>query len=80
LRASAAHRRQLIAAKLNLARGSNPAPVSITIADADRLLAPFSGKLPYSVATSSLIGQSMTIDANVLEIYNNGGVTQGCVP
>ena len=72
--------RQLIAAKLNLANGSNPVPVSITIADADRLLASFSGKLPYNVATSSLIGQSMTSDANVLETYNNGILTQGCVP
>ena len=39
---------QLIAAKLNLANGSDPAPVSGTIDDADALLSGFSGKLPYS--------------------------------
>ena len=37
---------QLIAAKLNVAIGSNPASVQTTLARADELLAPFAGKLP----------------------------------
>ena len=40
---------QLIAAKLNIANGSDPAPVSSTITDADSLLSAFSDKLPYKV-------------------------------
>src|SRR5260370_21663997 len=39
--------KQLIAAKLNVANGSNPAPISDTLADADALLAAFEGELPY---------------------------------
>ena len=46
---------QLIAAKLNIANGSDPTPISSTIADADSLLSMFSGKLPYHVA--SLLSQ-----------------------
>src|SRR6266487_5433269 len=37
---------QLIAAKLNVANGSDPAPVSSTITHADSLLSGYSGKLP----------------------------------
>src|SRR5262249_58464977 len=41
---------QLIAAKLNIASGSDPTTIGTTVADADRLLALFAGKLPYGVA------------------------------
>jgi hypothetical protein len=71
---------QLIAAKLNTANGSNPAPISRTIADADTLLSQFLGKLPYNVRTSSAIGQQMGNDANALDRYNNGEVTPNCQP
>src|SRR5215831_4391865 len=71
---------QLIAAKLNIANGSSPAPISSTIADADTLLTQFSGKLPYDVSTSSAIGQQMGNDANVMDRYNNGELTPGCQP
>jgi hypothetical protein len=70
--------RQLIAAKLNLAGGSDPAPVSSTIAHADSLLNGFGGKLPYKVKPSSALGQAMTSDARVLDRYNNGLLTPGC--
>jgi hypothetical protein len=73
-----AHR--LIAAKLNIANGSNPAPISSAIADADKLLSQFFGKLPYNVSTSSAIGQQMVNDANVLDRYNNGDLTPSCRP
>jgi hypothetical protein len=70
---------QLIAAKLNIANGSDPAPVSSTITDADGLLAAFGGnKLPYKVKPSSAIGHMMVNDANTLDSYNNGLLTSGC--
>jgi hypothetical protein len=69
---------QLIAAKLNIAAGSDPTPIASTITHADNLLAMFSGKLPYHVASSSTIGQMMVSDANTLDNYNNGRLTQGC--
>jgi hypothetical protein len=71
---------QLIAAKLNLANGALPTPISPTISDADRLLSGFAGKLPYNVRPSSATGQAMVQDANVLDSYNNGALTPGCTP
>jgi len=72
---------QLIAAKLNIANGSNPTPVSATITDADSLLSQFgNNRLPYNVRTSSAIGQQMVNDANVLDRYNNGDLTPDCQP
>jgi YVTN family beta-propeller protein len=71
---------QLIAAKLNIANGSNPNPIRSTIADADKLLSQFFGKLPYNVETSSAIGQQMVNDATVLDRYNNGALTPECQP
>jgi len=71
---------QLIAAKLNLANGALPTPISPTISDADHLLSGFAGKLPYHVRPSSATGQAMVQDANVLDSYNNGALTPGCTP
>jgi len=72
---------QLIATKLNIAHGSNPATVSTTITDADNLLSQFgTNRLPYNVRTSSAIGQQMVNDANVLDRYNNGDLTPNCTP
>ena len=70
--------KQLIAAKLNIAAGSDPTPVSSTITHADSLLSMFSGKLPYHVKPSSAIGQMMVSDGNTLDNYNNGNLTPGC--
>jgi hypothetical protein len=72
--------KQLIAAKLNIANGSDPTPISSTITHADSLLSMFSGKLPYHVKPSSAIGQMMVSDANTLDNYNNGLLTPGCSP
>jgi hypothetical protein len=69
---------QLIAAKLNIAAGSDPAPIASTITHADGLLSPFSGKLPYHVAPSSNIGQMMVSDGSTLDNYNNGRLTPRC--
>jgi len=64
--------RQLIAAKLNLANGADPTTIGTTVADADRLLAMFGGKLPYGVPRSSALGRSMISDRDVLNRYNTG--------
>ena len=63
---------QLIAAKLNIANGSDPTPISSTITHADSLLSMFSGKLPYNVDPSTPIGQRMVKDARRLYRYNDG--------
>jgi hypothetical protein len=70
--------RQLTAAKLNIANGSDASPVSSTITDADSLLSSFAGKLPYKVKTTSTIGKAMVNDANTLNNYNNGLLSQFC--
>jgi hypothetical protein len=71
---------QLIGARLNLANGADPAPVSGTVADADTLLGGYTGKLPYAVEFSSPAGQSMLNDAAILKDYNHGELTLGCGP
>jgi hypothetical protein len=71
---------QLIAAKLNLANGALPTPISPTITDADHLLSGFAGKLPYSVRPPSTTGKAMVNDENVLDRYNNGALTPECTP
>ena len=70
---------QLIAAKLNIANGSDPTAIGTTVADADRLLAGFGGKLPYGVSPSSVLGQAMVSDGKLLRRYNSGRQTPTCV-
>jgi hypothetical protein len=69
---------QLIAAKLNIANGSDPSPVAAIISDADSLLSGFSGKLPYKVKPQSPSGKAMVNDASVLQNYNSGALTPDC--
>jgi len=57
---------QLIAAKLNLLNGADPAPISGLVAQGDALLSLYSGKLPYKVKTSSAVGAQMTAIADAL--------------
>jgi hypothetical protein len=71
---------QLIAAKLNIAHGSNSGLVGPTIVDADKLLSEFSGPLPYHVSSSSAVGQQMVNDANTLIQFNSGALTPNCTP
>lgn len=66
---------QLIAAKLNVAAGSDAEPIQSTIAAADALL---SGSLPLGVKPSSPTGRQMTELASVLDAYNNGKLTADC--
>ncbi len=72
--------RQLIAAKLSIANGSDPAPVAAVIAHADSLLCGFPGKLPYNVRTFTATGRAMVADSRTLDRYNNGVLTPNCVP
>ena len=53
-------------------------PVTGTITDADGVLSPYSGKLPYKVRTNTTNGHRMVNDAAALERYNNGLLTTGC--
>src|SRR4030095_4974951 len=69
---------QLIAAKLNIASGSNPTPIAPTITRADNLLAAFPGKLPYNVPPNSSTGNMMTSTATTLEDYNAGRLPNSC--
>src|SRR5262249_8173254 len=69
---------QLIAAKLNIASGSDPTTIGTTVADADRLLALFAGKLPYGVAQSSVQGQAMVSDGKLLRRSHSGRPPPPC--
>ena len=71
---------QLIAAKLNVAEGVDPAPLGTAISDADALLAPYNGKMPYKVTSPTANGQSMVALALKLESFNSGLMTPGCPP
>ena len=70
---------QLIVAKLSIASGSDPTTIGTTVADADRLLAGFGGKLPYGVSPSSVLGRSIVSDGHLLRRYNRGRQTPTCV-
>jgi hypothetical protein len=70
--------RELIATLLNEANGSNPCPISSTVADANRLID--GARIPSNIKTSSTTGKAMLRDANLLDNYNLGGMTPGCTP
>ena len=70
--------KQLIAAKLNLASGSDPALIDGTIQQADELLALQPGRLPYGLGPSTPEGQEMTNIAAALADYNSGLLTPTC--
>ena len=69
---------QLIAAKLNIANGSDAGPAQSYILQADAILAVYSGALPYSITSSSSVGHSLTDIATILDDYNNGKLTPAC--
>jgi hypothetical protein len=71
---------QLIAAKLNVANGSDPSPIAATIASADAALGAFSGKLPYKVKTNTKVGTTLTGLGATLQSYNRQLLTPGCTP
>jgi hypothetical protein len=69
---------RLIAAKLNIAAGSDPRPIEETIADADAALGEYSDGVPCRVRPSTGAGKSMIALANELESYNSGRFTLDC--
>jgi len=71
--------KQLIAAKLNIEKGSDPAPVGDTIEAADSLLCLYPGKLPYHVSTDVRQGKKMLKLAWILKKYNDGLLTDDCL-
>jgi hypothetical protein len=70
--------KQLIAAKLNIEDGADPAPVDTEITDADDLLATYPARLPLDVHPSTPEGKDMTDIAAVLDDYNNRVFTPDC--
>ena len=66
---------QMIAALLNIANGVDSTPVAGTLAHADGLFTSFSGKLPYGVKPSSVMGQAMVVDAVLLDQFNKSAAT-----
>jgi hypothetical protein len=70
---------QLIVARLNIANGSDSAPIESALEKADALLSNYSGKLPYGVTRSSKGGPAMARTASMLNDYNQGSLT-GCAP
>src|SRR5262249_47152093 len=71
---------QLIAARLNVANGSDPAPVASGLEHADTLLSKYSGKLPYGVERGSTAGHIMFRNTTLLSDYNHGSLSSGCSP
>ena len=70
--------KQMIAALLNQANGSNPVPMCNTIANANSALNGCT--VPCGISPKSAAGQAMINDANSLEMYNSGKLTPGCTP
>ena len=68
--------RQLIAANLNVANGTDPTLIEGTLSDANGALG--SGTIPEGVSPSSSLGQRMENDASVLDDFNNGDITNAC--
>jgi Bacterial Ig domain/Secretion system C-terminal sorting domain len=68
---------QLIAAKLNVANGTQ-APASVTgyISSADALIG--GNTIPMKVKPSTALGKMMTAVASSLESFNNGALSTGC--
>jgi hypothetical protein len=63
---------QLIAAKLNIAQGADPSPVSSVIADADALIG---NKVCPPIGGGFLQPATVDTDAQALDSYNNGNTS-----
>jgi len=71
---------QLIAAKLNLANGSNPCGLADAIAAADALIDGRTIPITPKIRPNSAEGQQMVSLANSLEQFYSGALTPGCTP
>jgi hypothetical protein len=68
--------KQLIAAKLNIANGSDPGPVEDAIDEADALIG--ASTLPAGVRSKTSRGNDMNQVKDILDDYNNGLMTTNC--
>ena len=71
---------QLIAAKLNLANGSDPCPIASIIAAADALIGSQVIPIVPRITPSSTVGAQMVALASALDSYNEGVLTPNCAP
>jgi hypothetical protein len=71
---------QLIAAKLNLANGSDPCPIASIIAAADALIGSQVIPIVPKISPSSTLGAQMVALASALDSYNEGLLTPNCAP
>jgi hypothetical protein len=71
---------QLIAAKLNLANGSDPCPIASIIAAADALIGSQVIPIVPKISPSSTLGAQMVALASALDSYNEGMLTPNCAP
>jgi hypothetical protein len=71
---------QLIAAKLNLAKGSDPCPILSIIAAADALIGSQTIPIVPKITPSSTVGAQMVALASALDSYNEGFLTPSCAP
>jgi hypothetical protein len=71
---------QLIAAKLNLANGSDPCPIASIIAAADALIGSQIIPIVPKISPSSTLGAQMVALASALDSYNEGLLTPNCAP
>ena len=71
---------QLVAAKLNIANGSNPSPVQEVIAAADSLIGSRSIPVGPRITPNTAQGAQMVSLASMLEQFNNGVLSPGCTP
>jgi hypothetical protein len=69
---------QLIAAKLNLANGSDPCPIGSIIAAADALIDSHSIPIVPKITPGSTVGKQMVALALALDSYNKGMQTPNC--
>jgi len=68
---------QLITAKIDIANGSNPAPIAATITAADAAIDGLNVNTQF-VASGSSLGQQMTALSDTLDSYNNSNLTPTC--
>jgi len=71
---------QLIAAKLNLAFGSDPCPIASIIAAADALIDSQPIPIVPKITPNSAVGAQMVALASALDSYNEGLLTPNCAP
>jgi hypothetical protein len=71
---------QLVAAKLNIANGSNPSLVADAVAAADALIGSRAIPIIPKITPNTAEGAQMVSLASTLEQFNSGVLSTGCTP